>query len=133
MNEPIISPWLIYWIGRLNVIHCFSLILGLLLTFLAAVTGFLLIINNDVYSDDYSGDANKPALNFLKKIACVALIFDALTLFIPSQTEIIAMYAAKNITPANIKATGEFADKAVDKLIEKILKASEAMGGHKND
>lgn len=30
-------------------------------------------------------------------------------------------------TPANIKATGEFADKAVDKLIEKILKASKAV------
>lgn len=137
MNEPIISPWLIYWIGRVHMVHCFSLILGLLLTFLAAVIGFLLIINNndciDDCIDDYSDDANKPALNFLKKIACVALIFDALTLFIPSQTEIIAMYAAKNITPANIKATGEFADKAVDKLIEKILKASEAMGGHKND
>ena len=36
------------------------------------------------------------------------------------------MYAAEHITPANIKATGEFADKAVDKLIEKILKASKA-------
>lgn len=123
MNEPIISPWLIYWIGRLHAMHCFSLLLGLLLTFLAATIGFMFIINND----DYSGDANKPDLSFLKKITCAALIFDALALFIPTQTEIIAMYAAKNITPANIKATGEFADKAVDKLIEKILKASETV------
>lgn len=41
--------------------------------------------------------------------------------------EELKAYAAKHITPANIKATGEFADKAVDKLIEKILKASKAM------
>lgn len=51
MNEPIISPWLIYWAGR----------------------------------------------------------------------------AADRITPANIKATGEFAGKTVDTLIEKILKASKAV------
>lgn len=121
MNEPIISPWLIYWIGRVHVMHCFSLLLGLLLTFLAVTIGLLFIINNN----NYSGYANKPALSFLKKIACAALIFDALTLFIPTKTEIIAMYVTKNITPANIKATEEFADKAVDKLIEKILKASE--------
>lgn len=123
MNEPIISPWLIYWIGRVHAMHCFSLLLGLLLTFLAVTIGLLFIINDDYIG--YANNANKPALSFLKKIACAALIFDALTLFVPTQTEIIAMYAAKNITPANIKATGEFADKAVDKLIEKILKASE--------
>ena len=45
----------------------------------------------------------------------------------PTKTEIYAMYAAERITPANIKATGEFTGKAVDTLIEKILKASKAM------
>lgn len=37
------------------------------------------------------------------------------------------MYVAEHITPANIQATGEFSDKAVDKLIEKIVKASETV------
>ena len=37
------------------------------------------------------------------------------------------MYVAKWVTPANIEATGEFADKAIDKLIEKISKASKAI------
>lgn len=37
------------------------------------------------------------------------------------------MYAAERITPANIKATGEFTGKTVDALIEKILKASKAV------
>lgn len=36
------------------------------------------------------------------------------------------MYAAERITPANIKATGEFTGKT-DALIEKILKASKAV------
>lgn len=39
----------------------------------------------------------------------------------------IAMYVARYITPANIKATGELTDKAIDALIEKIAKASKAM------
>lgn len=63
----------------------------------------------------------------LKKLVCVTLIFNALASFIPTRDEAIAMYVARWITPANIEATGEFADKAVDKLIEKILKASKAM------
>ena len=55
------------------------------------------------------------------------LIFNALASFIPTRDEAIAMYVARWITPANIEATGELADKAVDKLIEKILKASKAV------
>ena len=60
-------------------------------------------------------------------MVCVTLIFDALASFIPTRDEAIAMYVARWITPANIEATGEFADKAVDKLIEKIVKASKAI------
>ena len=69
---------------------------------------------------------DKETAKVAKIIVCIALILDILGTFLPTEKEIYAMYAAKHITPANIKATGEFADKAVDKLIEKILKASEA-------
>lgn len=37
---------------------------------------------------------------------------------VPTKDEMIAMYVAGRITPANIEATGEFADKAVDMLIK---------------
>lgn len=76
-----------------------------------------------VLTDDYEHDESVKAL---KMLVCAALILDTLALFLPTKTEIFAMYAAEHITPANIQATGEFADKAVDKLIEKILKASKA-------
>ena len=33
------------------------------------------------------------------------------------------MIAAHYVTPANIQATGEFADKAVDKVVDKIANA----------
>lgn len=115
MNEPIISPWLIYWIGRLDMIHGFSCVLGFLLTIFTVVLGVMIITN----------DSDALFLNRVKKLAFVTIIVDVLALFMPTKTEVIAMYTASYVTPANVKAAGEFADKAVDKLIEKILKASE--------
>lgn len=123
MNEPIISPWLIYWVGRLDVIHGFCCAAGFILT-MAVIVFAVVAIADSVNNDD---DANKSFLNFLKKLTCVALIVDTLAFLAPTKNEAIAMYVARYITPANIKATGEFADKAVDKLIEKILKASETV------
>lgn len=118
MNEPIISPWLIYWAGRIEFIQVVCCVVGFV------VTAFAVVAAMAVLTDDYEHDESVKAL---KMLVCAALILDTLALFLPTKTEIFAMYAAEHITPANIKATGEFADKAVDKLIEKILKASKAI------
>lgn len=123
MNEPIISPWLIYWVGRLDVIHGFCCAAGFILT-MAIIVFALVAIADSINNDD---DANKSFLNFLKKLTCVALIVDTLAFLVPTKDEAIAMYVTRYITPANIEATGELADKAVDKLIEKIAKASKAI------
>ena len=123
MNEPIISPWLIYWAGRLNTIQEFCCVVGCLLTTATIFLGMIELIDND----DHSDATNKRLWSSLKKLVCAALFFGALASFIPTRDEAIAMYVARYITPANIEATGEFADKAVDKLIEKILKASKAV------
>lgn len=117
MNEPIVSPWLIYWAGRIDFIQGFCCIIGLFVTILAAVIALAAI------SDINDTESIKAA----KILVCIALVLDMLGAFLPTEKEIYAMYAAEHITPANIKATGEFADKAVDKLIEKIVKASKAM------
>lgn len=118
MNEPIISPWLIYWAGRIDMIQGFCCIIGII------VTIYAMIATLAVMTDD---NKDKESVKAVKIIVCTALALDMLGTFLPTEKEIFAMYAAEHITPANIKATGEFADKAVDKLIEKILKASEAI------
>ena len=122
MNEPIISPWLIYWAGRMDMIHHFFIVAGFLLTICAGISVTVFVSN----LFDCGGGLGEAFLRFTKKLTCVALIVDALAMVVPTKNEVVAMYVARYITPANIKATGEFADKAVDKLIEKILKASEA-------
>lgn len=121
MNEPIVSPWLIYWAGRMDMIHHFCIVAGVLLTMGAAISA-----TTAATSLDCDRGFGKALLNFAKKVTCVALIVDALAMVVPTKDEMIAMYVARYITPANIEATGELADKAVDKLIEKVLKASEA-------
>ena len=118
MNDPIISPWLIYWAGRIEFIQIICCVVGLV------VTAFAVTAAMAVLTDDYEHDESARALKIL---VCAAFILDTLAVFLPTKTEIYAMYAAERITPANIKATGEFTDKAVDKLIEKILKASKAV------
>ena len=120
MNEPIISPWLIYWAGRIEFIQIVCCVVGLVVTVLAVSVAIV------VLTDDYGHDESVKALKIL---VCAAFILDTLAVFLPTKTEIFAMYAAEHITPANIKATGEFTGKTVDTLIEKILKASKAMEG----
>lgn len=117
MNEPIISPWLIYWAGRIEFIQIVCCVVGFVVTAFAVVTAMA------VLTDDYEHDESVKALKIL---VCAAVVLDTLAVFLPTKTEIFAMYAAEHITPAAIKATGEFTGKTVDTLIEKILKASEA-------
>lgn len=118
MNEPIISPWLIYWAARIEFIQIVCCVVGLVVTALAVGTAMA------VLTDDYEHEESVKALKIL---VCAALILDTLAVFLPTKTELLAMYTAQYITPANIKATGEFTGKTVDTLIEKILKASKAV------
>lgn len=118
MNEPIISPWLIYWAGRIDFIQTICCVMGFLATALA-VTATMVVLTNDCEHDEF--------VKTLKILVCAAVILDTLAVFLPTKTELLAMYAAQHITPANIKATGEFTGKTVDALIEKILKASETV------
>lgn len=78
MNEPIVSPWLIYWAGRMDMMHNFFIVAGFLLTMCAGicVTAYVLsLFDCDLVRD---GDFSKALLNFAKKLTCVALIVDAL-------------------------------------------------------
>ena len=128
MNEPIISPWLIYWAGRMDMIQHFFIVAGFLLTMGAGISMTVFVSNLFDCNIDFTG-FGKAFLSFTKKLTCVALIVDALAIAVPNKDEMIAMYVAGHITPANIQATGEFTGKTVDTLIEKILKASKAMEG----
>ena len=111
------------------MIHHFFIVAGFLLTMCAGISVTVFVSNLFDCSSDSSAfnGFGKAFLSFTKKLTCVALIVDALAIAVPNKDEMIAMYVAGRITPANIQATGEFTGKTVDTLIEKILKASKAV------
>lgn len=118
MNEPIISPLLFYLAGRIELIRIICCVVGLVVT--ALVTRIAIaVLTDDCEHDD--------SVKQLKILFCVALILDTLAVFLPTKTEMFAMYVAEKITPANIEAIGGFTEKTADALIEKILKASKTI------
>ena len=120
MNEPIISPWLIYlaetsW-GVKIISMSFSICCAIL--WCVAYCGTRDNHNRDYYPqkvEEYEKDAKE-----FRNAAVIAVLIAAL---FPSGSTIYKMIAASYITPANIQATGELADKAVDKVIDKIADA----------
>ncbi len=120
MNEPIISPWLIYLIGLAGPVRFFASFC-VLLSFGAGVIAFL--ASHDTYDVKYHPE-NIAALKSVFKISKVVFALSLMiAVFIPSKSTIYKMIAASYVTPANIQATGELADKAVDKVIDKIADA----------
>ena len=127
MNDPIISPWFIYWITRIDSIKCFLAMSPLLfLTFVLLVALFKGFIGE---FDDYdSGKEN--ARKFVNKVLKVGMITIPLALilnlFLPDTRTLATMYVADKLTVSNIQMVGETADKVVDKAVEKVIKVIEA-------
>lgn len=117
MNDPIISPWLIYFI---DILHPLSGLLFLISTvmLLGGVFIFLFALSGEV--------ENKISVSlriFAKKLLAIGMCAAFANVFLPNPHTIYKMIAASYVTPANIQATGELADKAVDKVIDKIADA----------
>ena len=64
MNEPIISPWLIYWAGRIEFIQVICCVVGFV------VTAFAVVAAMAVLTDDYEHDESVNACSMLYG-ACV--------------------------------------------------------------
>lgn len=116
MNDPIISPWLIYFIDTTDSLLKVACPLAI---FAVVVSVILFIDANHTYDEEDEEKLLKGAKMFLS----VGIVSGLLTIFIPTPNTIYKMIAAHYVTPANIQATGEFADKAVDKVVDKIANA----------
>ena len=127
MNDPIISPWFIYWITRIDNIKCFLELFPLLFMIVVILITMLKVFTGEF--DDY--DEGKENLRkYVKKVLKVGIITlplaIMLNLFIPSTKVLATMYVADKLTVSNIQMVGETADKVVDKAVEKVIKVIEA-------
>ena len=127
MNDPIISPWFIYWITRIDNIKCFLSMFPLIFLFSVIIIAFMKMIVGEF--EDY-GEGRERAACYFRKVIKVGLITIPLTiilnLFIPSTKVLATMYVADKLTVSNIQMVGETAEKVVDKAVEKVIKVIEA-------
>ena len=96
MNDPIVSPWLIYLIGAVN---------GLQVSFGLLASGCF--IASFVCGMVGMGEAEKPPWRRYLLAGAVTFVLAVIT---PGRETIIGMIVADNITPNSIKAVGETVD-----------------------
>ena len=134
MNEPIISPWLFYFIDMLNPLPP---LLGLIITVCFATYILCTMCRKDAYLrlNDYRDGYDRPRPNWILEVKEEIRCFDAkikvaevvgiisliLALFIPSKETAYKMFVAYHVTPANVQMTEDMVDKSIDKVIEKII------------
>lgn len=127
MTDPIISPWFIYWITRIDNIKCFLDLFPLLFMFVVILIAMLKLFTEEF--EDYE-EGKERASRYVRNVIKVGLITIPLTiilnLFIPSTKVLATMYVADKLTVSNIQMVGETADKVIDKAVEKVIKVIEA-------
>lgn len=122
MNDPIISPWLIYLIDITDPLRGAACSLAII----AILISIILFIES---SHNYDEDDAIKLSNLAKRFVWGGIMCVLIAIFVPASNTIYKMIAASYVTPANIQATGELADKAVDKVIDKIADAIQKLEG----
>jgi len=118
MNEPIISPWIFYLLSVIDNLRC--------AVFATAVVTFIVLFSYPIWWDDYDED-----FKWLKRFFITLGVSGILLVFIPTSDVIIKMTIAQHITANNIEKAGNLTELAVDKIIEKVVKAARELKGDK--
>mgnify|MGYP000186483037 FL=1 len=119
MNEPIINPWIFYWMSVVDNLRSLIGFIGLLAT--GITMWFCLDWIVKLGDKDYSVKYKQK----IKLFVCIGLVCAVLFALIPSQTTLTRMIVASYVTPQNIEIMQGEANKSVDYLINKIVEAGE--------
>lgn len=106
MNEPIISPWLIYLLDVSNDIKCTMFVVALAFGVLSL----------------FVFCADKEFTTQTKRALIIFIVATVLAIFIPGERTMYKMIIASYVTPANIQKAGDSIDAVIDRAIEKIQK-----------
>jgi len=120
MNEPIISPWMFYFIDTVDNVKGALYVL----TILCSVG----IVFYPLWSE---GVEKEKCKKHLKRFCVVFLITGILNIFIPASNTVIKIFVAQHITLNNIEKAGNITSAAIDTIIEKVAKAAKEIGGDK--
>lgn len=105
--EPIVNPWLIYFVSIIEHLRTFVGVITAIVLFLDMV----IVVGAFIETDDatavfYNRKENKIKL-FIKLLIVATIVFPLLTIFIPTKETIIAMYIANVVTPDNLSIANE--------------------------
>lgn len=122
--EPIINPWLIYFI---SIIEQLRNVVGVV-TFVVVLLDIFIVVGTIIESDDaigvfYNREKNK-IKPLVKLLIAVSIIFPILTIFIPTKETIVAMYVANMATPDNLNLANEIFKSNLKDYIDIISGAS---------
>ena len=137
MNEPIISPWIFYWMDVLTTVKELPKYLVGLALLLFAVFLAVVIVTVMAAPRGEEDEAVWRVLRVSKRISIGYLViftcFTTLSVFIPNQETMYKMLITSQITPNNIeylknevKATGQGLVDSITEASIKIIKAKES-------
>lgn len=111
--DPIVSPWLIYFISIINSIRIFAFLLGLIFglpLLICFISDYFNSININILTpyqlDEYEEIKAKNSKE-IKKYFILTITFILIGLLIPSKETLITMLIANTITPDNINMSNE--------------------------
>lgn len=98
--EPIINPWLIYAMAKVDVV-CSIFMLATVLSSCAFIFAFIALV-----TEDCSGDRMEPIVRRVRRISLVVFIVSTLALIlVPDSSTLYKMAGAYYLTPNNITQT----------------------------
>lgn len=118
MDEPIVSPFLVYMIGVCDAVSTGAMCVAVVGAIFCTVVFMLASLD----ACDY-GEFNKTAAKFLKTLFCITCMCALLALFTPSRETAIAMLVAKDVTPETIRFAGKTATESIEIITQTILQA----------
>lgn len=120
MNEPIISPWVFYFINLVANLNFF-------LPLLALISGVICISAARRIEDCYEKKEKDDYAKLVNIFGVIFLVSTFTALLLPSSDTVYKMLAASYITPANITKVGDTAENAAIKLSDIIVDAAKRL------
>lgn len=117
--EPVINPWIIYWVSVLNNIGCTLSFI----TCMSAVSSVIIVVIHYLcdLSNSYSDDLGFPNwFKYFKLSVAIACISGLICIFIPDKQTMLTMIVTSYITPDNLNITTDYIVELVQRITEAV-------------
>lgn len=120
--EPIINPWVFYWIDLCELVKVVAGVIAL------AFTGAMWSTYVEIKSYN-TKEENAVWVYRTKCFGIAAVIFTLIALLVPSTNTAYKMLVASYVTPDNINSTVQFTQEAFKTLMDGIVETAQRLQG----